>query len=94
MAILNDLETEDADYGGFCARLRNYVREYDDEGIPDYIGAQAPVRADSTQPAPEPLADLRRQLHQALLELNHDASLELIEWTGSHDATAGRALQN
>ena len=35
--ILDGLEAEDANYGGFCSRIREYSRNYDDEAILEYI---------------------------------------------------------
>jgi PAS domain S-box-containing protein len=35
--ILDELESEDADYSGFCDLVREYARRYDDEGIVEYI---------------------------------------------------------
>lgn len=35
--ILDELETEDATYSGFCDRIRAYAKKYDDEGIIKYI---------------------------------------------------------
>jgi response regulator RpfG family c-di-GMP phosphodiesterase len=35
--ILARLEGEDADYDGFCSRIREYAGNYDDEGILTYI---------------------------------------------------------
>ena len=37
--ILDRLEAEDADYGGFCSRIREYSRNYDDEAILEYVRA-------------------------------------------------------
>jgi hypothetical protein len=39
--ILARLEGEDADYGGFCSRIREYAGNYDDEGILEYIRARS-----------------------------------------------------
>ena len=38
--ILAGLEGENADYGGFCGRIREYSRNYDDEAILEYIRAE------------------------------------------------------
>ncbi len=35
--ILDELESEDAGYSGFCDRIRAYARRYDDEGIIEYV---------------------------------------------------------
>jgi signal transduction histidine kinase/serine/threonine protein kinase/CheY-like chemotaxis protein len=35
--ILDDMESEDTAYSGFCDRVKEYARKYDDEGIVDYI---------------------------------------------------------
>ena len=38
--ILDRLEAEAADYGGFCSRIREYARNYDDEAILKFIRAE------------------------------------------------------
>ncbi len=38
--ILAGLEGEDADYGSFCGRIRQCAKNYDDEGILEYIRAE------------------------------------------------------
>ena len=38
--ILAGLEAEDADYGGFCSRIREYARSYDEEAILKYISTK------------------------------------------------------
>ena len=35
--ILDSLKGEDADYGGFCDRIKEHAGRYDDEAILDYI---------------------------------------------------------
>jgi hypothetical protein len=35
--MLDELESEDADYSGFCDLVREYARRYDDEAIVEYI---------------------------------------------------------
>ena len=37
--ILQDLVDKDSDYGGFCSRIREYARNYEDEAILEYIRA-------------------------------------------------------
>ena len=38
--ILDRLADEDADYGGFCSRIKGYASNYDDEAILEYIRAE------------------------------------------------------